>query len=90
MTVYNHYKFKHQDDGTVCTVSFEAESGNTVIDNFVSFLAGCGFSYDFIYGYMSEIAEQHFDIEKIKEGLRDERGRIKCSPTGDLRLDNLS
>jgi len=67
MTVYNHYEFKHQNDGTTYAMTFEAGIASIAIDNFVSFLNGCGFSSDFIYGYMSEITELHFDIQAAKQ-----------------------
>jgi hypothetical protein len=64
MTVYNHYELKHQDDGLTYHMTFEADIATTVIDNFIQFMAGCGFSLDFIYGYMSEAAEMHFKMQK--------------------------
>ena len=67
MTVYNHYEFKHIDEDTTYQVSFNADIATTVIDTFVQFMQGCGFKDDFIYAYMSEIADMHFEIQKKKE-----------------------
>ena len=67
MTVYNHYEFKHVDDDTTLTLSFTADMATTVIDSFIQFMSGCGFKDDFIYEYMSEIADMHFEIQKKKE-----------------------
>jgi hypothetical protein len=67
MTVYNHYELTHKDDGTTYHMTFEADIATTVIDNFIQFMAGCGFSLDFIYGYMSEVADMHFKMQTTKE-----------------------
>jgi len=65
MTVYNHYELTHKDDSTTYHMTFEADIATTVIDNFVQFMTGCGFSLDFIYGYMSEVADMHFKMQKL-------------------------
>jgi len=69
MTVYNHYELTHKDDGTTYHMTFEADIATTVIDNFVQFMTGCGFSLDFIYGYMSEAADMHFKMQTTKENI---------------------
>jgi len=76
MTLYNHYEFKHIDDNTTYLVSFNADMGDAVMDAFIQFMAGCGFSSDYVYQYLSEVAELHFDVkeklQKLEEHLSDE------------------
>jgi len=65
MAVYNHYEFKHVDEDHTYLVSFNAEIVDAVIDAFVQFLQGCGFSDLCIHSYMSEMSDFYFkDIEK--------------------------
>lgn len=74
MTVYNHYEFKHIDDDHTYSVGFNAEVVDSIIDTFVQFLHGCGFSDLCIHSYMSEMSDMYFkDIEKsFAKSLKDE------------------
>ena len=74
MTVYNHYEFKHIDENHTYSVGFNAEVVDSIIDTFVQFLHGCGFSDLCIYSYMSEMSDMYFkDIEKnFAKSLKDE------------------
>ena len=69
MTIYNHYQFKHIDEDTTYMVSFNADMGDQVIDTFVTFMSGCGFSDDFIYSHMSEVSELYFEVQEKKQKL---------------------
>jgi hypothetical protein len=69
MTIYNHYEFKHVDEDTTYLVSFNADMADSVIDAFVQFMAGCGYSHDYIYSYLEEIAQMHFEAQKKLDAL---------------------
>lgn len=67
MEPYNYFKFKHIDDGTTHSVSFNSMYVGDVIDNFVLFLLGCGHAAKPLYEHMAEIADQYFEVELKKE-----------------------
>jgi hypothetical protein len=54
-------------------VSFNTNLGSGVIDSFINFMSGCGFSKEFAMSYMEEIVEEYRDTQKalvkIKEIL---------------------
>lgn len=63
-TLYNHFELKHIDDKTTVTCSFQAMFTSEVIDNFISFLRGCGHYEKGIYEHMSSISEEYFEMEE--------------------------
>ena len=71
MTIFNHYEFKHIDDTVTYLVSFNADLGSNVIDSFVQFMCGCGFSKDFVIEYMADIVDEHNDTKKKLKELKE-------------------
>lgn len=67
--IYNYFELKHIDDGTTVTCTFQAMFSNEIIDNFITFMRGCGHSDKAMYEYMATISEEYFEMEskRIKE-----------------------
>ena len=72
MTIYNHFEFKHVDDGDIHTSSFSADFVDTVINNFAKFLAGCGYHADSIYTCMEDLAKEYFQSCQNNKVITDE------------------
>ena len=72
MTIYNQYEFKHIDDEATYQVSFNAALGSNIIDSFVQFMCGCGFSKDFVIECMEDIIDEHKDMKKKLAEIKDE------------------
>ena len=72
MTIFNHYEFKHIDDTVTYLVSFNADLGSSIIDAFVQFMCGCGFSKDFVIECMEDIIDEHKDMKKKLAEIKDE------------------
>jgi hypothetical protein len=67
---FNYYEFKHIEGNTTVTYTFSEMYTSKIIDEFISFLRGCGHFEPGIYEHMSSISEEYFEIqEKLNKNL---------------------
>lgn len=62
---FNMFQFKKTDFNSSVSFELHADDCETVVNEFASFMRGCGFADSSIYSAMSAISEEYFmAIEK--------------------------
>ena len=80
MTTFNQFKFEKVDDNSTLTLEVNADGCQEIVDEFISFLRGCGFMDENIYAAMENAVEENTcyrdHINKaIKSGLYEPIGK---------------
>ena len=76
MTTFNQFKFGHTDSNSTLTLEVKADGCQEIVDEFISFMRGCGFMDVNIYSAMENAVEEHTSyqahLEKAAElGIHD-------------------
>ena len=71
MTTFNQFKFEKTDNNSTITLEVKADGCQEIVDEFISFMRGCGFMDVNIYNAMGNAVEEHTSyqahIEKAAE-----------------------
>ena len=59
MTPFNQFKFGHTDSNSTLTLEVNADGCQEIVDEFISFMRGCGFMDVNIYSAMENAVEEH-------------------------------
>ena len=59
MTTFNQFKFEHVDTNSTLTLEVNADGCQEIVDEFISFMRGCGFMDVNIYTAMENAVEEH-------------------------------
>jgi predicted xylose isomerase-like sugar epimerase len=59
MTTFNQFKFEKTDNNSTITVEVKADGCQEIVDEFISFMRGCGFMDVNIYDAMENAVEEH-------------------------------
>jgi hypothetical protein len=76
MTTFNQFKFEHTDNNSTLTLEVKVDGCQEIVDEFISFMRGCGFMEVNIYSAMENAVEEHTSyqahLEKATElGMHD-------------------
>jgi hypothetical protein len=76
MTTFNQIKFEKIDNNSTLTLEVRADGCQEIVDEFISFMRGCGFMDVTIYSAMENAVEEHtayqVHLEKaIELGIQD-------------------
>ena len=76
MTTFNQFKFGHTDSNSTLVLEVNADGCQEIVDEFISFMRGCGFMDVNIYSAMENAVEEHTSyqahLEKaIELGMQD-------------------
>jgi len=76
MTTFNQFKFERVDGNSTLTLEVNVDGCQEIVDEFISFLRGCGFMDVNIYSAMENAVEEHTSyqahLEKAAElGMHD-------------------
>ena len=79
MTTFNQFKFEKIDSNSTLTLEVGADGCQEIVDEFISFMRGCGFMDVNIYSAMENAVEEHTSYQAhlakaIESGL--------CEPIG--------
>jgi hypothetical protein len=73
MTTFNQFKFEKTDNNSTITLEVKADGCQEIVDEFISFMRGCGFMDVNIYSAMENVVEEHTSyqahVEKDKVHL---------------------
>jgi hypothetical protein len=59
MMTFNQFKFEHTDNNSTLTLEVGADGCQEIVDEFISFMRGCGFMDVNIYDAMENAVEEH-------------------------------
>ena len=59
MTTFNQFKFERVDGNSTLTLEVNVDGCQEIVDEFISFLRGCGFMDVNIYSAMENAVEEH-------------------------------
>jgi hypothetical protein len=59
MTTFNQFKFEKTDNNSTITLEVKADGCQEIVDEFISFMRGCGFMDVNIYDAMENAVEEH-------------------------------
>ena len=59
MTTFNQFKFERVDGNSTLTLEVNVDGCQKIVDEFISFLRGCGFMDVNIYSAMENAVEEH-------------------------------
>ena len=59
MTTFNQFKFENTDNNSTLTLEVKADGCQEIVDEFISFMRGCGFMDVNIYSAMENAVEEH-------------------------------
>jgi len=59
MTTFNQFKFQRVDGNSTLTLEVNVDGCQEIVDEFISFLRGCGFMDVNIYSAMENAVEEH-------------------------------
>ena len=59
MTTFNQFKFGHTDSNSTLTLEVNADGCQEIVDEFISFMRGCGFMDVNIYSAMENAVEEY-------------------------------
>jgi hypothetical protein len=59
MTAFNQFKFERVDGNSTLTLEVNVDGCQEIVDEFISFLRGCGFMDVNIYSAMENAVEEH-------------------------------
>ena len=59
MTTFNQFKFERVDGNSTLTLEVNVHGCQEIVDEFISFLRGCGFMDVNIYSAMENAVEEH-------------------------------
>ena len=76
MTTFNQFKFEKTDSNSTFTLEVGADGCQEIVDEFITFMRGCGFMDSNIYSAMENAVEEHTSyqahLEKATElGMHD-------------------
>jgi hypothetical protein len=76
MTTFNQFKFEKTDTNSKLTLEVKVDGCQEIVDEFISFMRGCGFMDANIYSAMENAVEEHTSyqahLEKAAEhGMHD-------------------
>ena len=76
MTTFNQFKFENTDNNSTLTLEVKADGCQEIVDEFISFMRGCGFMDVNIYSAMENAMEEYTSyqahLEKTTElGMHD-------------------
>ena len=76
MTTFNQFKFEKTDTNSTLTLEVSVDGCQEIVDEFISFMRGCGFIDVNIYSAMENAVEEHTSyqahLEKANElGMHD-------------------
>jgi len=73
MTTFNQFKFENTDNNSTLTLEVKTDGCQEIVDEFISFMRGCGFMDVNIYDAMENAVEEHTSyqahVEKDKVHL---------------------
>jgi hypothetical protein len=59
MTAFNQFKFERVDGNSTLTLEVNVDGCQEIVDEFISFLRGCGFMDESIYAAMENAVEEY-------------------------------
>jgi hypothetical protein len=59
MTAFNQFKFERVDGNSTLTLEVNVDGCQEIVDEFISFLRGCGFMDENIYSAMENAVEEN-------------------------------
>ena len=59
MTTFNQFKFEKTDTNSTLTLEVGADGCQEIVDEFISFMRGCGFMDENIYAAMENAVEEN-------------------------------
>jgi hypothetical protein len=71
MTTFNQFKFEHTDYNSTLTLEVTADGCQEIVDEFISFMRGCGFMDVNIYNAMENAVEEHTSYQAHLEKATD-------------------
>ena len=78
MTTFNQFKFEKIDNNSTITLEVKGDSCQEIVDEFISFMRGCGFMDASIYSAMENVVEEHTSYQ----------AHIQTAMQLGVRLDN--
>jgi hypothetical protein len=67
---FNSFKFQRVDDNSTLTCELSADGCQEIVDEFISFMRGCGFMDVNIYSAMENAVEEHASYsDHIKKAI---------------------
>lgn len=80
MTTFNTFKFQNIDSTATTTVELSADGCQEIVDQFISFMRGCGYMDVNIYASMSNAVEEYDSYtnslkNSVESGLHEPMGR---------------
>ena len=70
MTTFNQFKFGHTDSNSTLTLEVNADGCQEIVDEFISFMRGCGFMDVNIYTAMENAVEEYASYsDHIKKAI---------------------
>jgi len=76
MTTFNQFKFENTNNNSTLTLEVKADGCQEIVDEFISFMRGCGFMDVNIYSAMENAVEEHTSYQahlgkSIELGMHD-------------------
>ena len=82
MTTFNQFKFENTDNNSTLTLEVKTDGCQEIVDEFISFMRGCGFMDVNIYDAMENAVEEHTSYQahltkSIELGMHDPIIKLK-------------
>ena len=83
MSTFNHFKFEKTDNNSTLTLEVKVDGCQEIVDEFITFLRGCGFMDASVYSAMENAVEENTSYQAHLEKA------IKLDMRGPSALDRL-
>jgi hypothetical protein len=84
MTTFNQFKFERVDGNSTLTLEVKADGCQEIVDEFISFMRGCGFIDVNIYDAMENAVEEHTSYQAHVE-----KDKVHLERAAKFSLHNL-